>query len=112
MYLERLGPDENEAQDGDKRDSHDKRREHNAHELTVGNTELGIEIEVLRIAEGGEHTAEVGGYILHYVGERHILFLARGVQDEVAERQEGQERHIVGNQHRADKGDVYEGENA
>ena len=34
------------------------------------------------------------------------------LENEVTERQEGEQSHIVGNQHRADKGDIYEGEHA
>lgn len=110
LYLERLGLDEYKAQNRDKRDRNDKGREHNADELGVRNRKLGVKVEILRIAEWGEHTAEVGGYVLHYVGERHILLLTGGAQHEIAERQERKKRHIVGDKHRADKGDVDEGE--
>lgn len=39
---------------------------------------------------------------------RHVLFLLGRRQREVAERQKGDERHVVGDQHRADEGDVDE----
>ena len=58
------------------------------------------------ISEGSQHTAEVCGDVLHYVGEGHILFLARCVQNEESERQEREQRHVVCDQHRADKCDV------
>ena len=66
----------------------------------------------MRIAEGGEHTAEVGGDVLHDKGERHVLLLTCGCQNEEAERQKGEERHVVRNQHRADKGNVHKREHA
>ena len=39
---------------------------------------------------------------------RHVLFLLRRRQREVTERQKGDERHVVGNQHRADEGNVHQ----
>ena len=39
---------------------------------------------------------------------RHVLFLLGSRQRKVAERQKGDERHVVGNQHRTDEGDVDE----
>ena len=62
----------------------------------------------MRIAEGGEHTAEICGNVLQNVSHRHIFFLARCVQDKKSERQKGQQSHVVCNQHRADKGDINE----
>lgn len=62
----------------------------------------------MRIAEGREHAAEVRRYILHDERENHILFFLRFREYEIAKGQKGQERHIVGDQHRAEKGDVHE----
>ena len=60
----------------------------------------------MRVAEGRYHTAEVCGDILHNKREGHIFLLARAVQREKAEGQKRDKRHIVCNQHRADKRDI------
>lgn len=65
----------------------------------------------MRIAEGREHSAEVCRDILHNERKNHVLFFLRVRQNEVAEGQKSQKRHIVGNQHRADKGYVHERQN-
>ncbi len=66
----------------------------------------------MRIAERGEHTAQVRRNVLHDKGERHVFFLARGRKHEISEGQKGEQRHIVGDEHRADKGDVGKGKHA
>jgi hypothetical protein len=66
----------------------------------------------LGVAKGCEHSAEICGDILHNEGERHIFFLTRRGKDKITEGQEGQQRHIVSDQHRTDKGYVNERENA
>ena len=38
--------------------------EHNSHKLKGGNIELCVDIKILRIAKGGEHTAKISRYIL------------------------------------------------
>ena len=78
------------------------------HEFAVRNRVPGVYIKVLRVAERREHSAEVGGNVLHDEGERHVLFFARRGQNEVTERQEGEKRHVVGDQHGAEEGDVHE----
>lgn len=65
----------------------------------------------MRVAERGEHPAEVRRDILHDERENHVFFFLRVRQNEIAEGQKGQKRHIVGNQHRADKGYVHERQN-
>lgn len=65
----------------------------------------------MRIAEGREHSAEVRRDILHDERKNHVLFFLRIRQNEITEWQKGQECHIVGNQHRADKGYVNERQN-
>ncbi len=62
----------------------------------------------MRIAEGREHSAEVCRNILHDERENHVFFFLRVRQNEIAEGKKGQESHVVGNQHRAEKGDVHE----
>ncbi len=54
----------------------------------------------MRIAERGEHAAQIRRDILHDERERHIFLLARGRKREIAERQKRDERHVVGDQHR------------
>ena len=66
----------------------------------------------MRVTKGGKHTAQVRRNILHNESECHILFLARGGQNEKAERQKGKQRHIVGDEHRTDKGYVGERKHA
>ena len=65
----------------------------------------------MRVAERGEHPAEVRRDILHDERENHVFFFLRVRQNEIAEGQKGQERHVVGDQHRADKGYVHERQN-
>ena len=108
----RLGPDENEAAGGYQRDGKQKRRRHYLHEFKGGNGEFCVEIEILRVAERREHSAQIRGDVLHYKGERHIFSLARRGQHKIPERQKGQKRHVVGYQHRADEGDVNKRKNA
>ena len=50
--------------------------------------------KVLGISEGGEHTSEISGDILHYERERHIALLACGMQYIVSQRKKGQQRAI------------------
>lgn len=65
----------------------------------------------MRIAEGREHSAEIRRDILHDERKNHILFFLGVREHEIAEGQKGQKRHVVGDQHRADKGDVHERQN-
>ena len=60
----------------------------------------------MRIAEGGQHPTEVCGDILHDEDERHVFFLSCGRQNEKSEGQEGQERHVVADQHRPKERDI------
>ena len=65
----------------------------------------------MRIAERGEHPAKIRRNILHDERKNHILFFLGVREHKIAEGQESQERHIVGDQHRADKGDIHECQN-
>ena len=85
-----------------------KRGEHGQEKLSRRDGKTGIQVQVLRIAEGGQHTTEIGGDVLHDKSKRHIFLLARRRKDEISERQKGKQRHIVGNQHGPQKGDVDE----
>lgn len=65
----------------------------------------------MRIAEWREHSSEVRRDILHNERENHILFFLCIRQHEIAEGKKRQKRHVVCNQHRADKGYVHERQN-
>jgi len=77
-------------------------------ELARRDMEIGIQIQILRIAEGGEHTAQICRDVLQHEQICHIFFLLRYRQSEIAQRQKGNQCHVVGNDHRADEGDGYE----
>ena len=109
---ERLRLYKHDTAKGDQRDRQQKGGRHHGHKFAVRNVELRVEIQVLRIAEGREHTAEVGGNVLHDEGKGHVFVLARRMQNEEAERQEGQKRHVVGDEHRPQEGDVNECQHA
>ena len=81
-----------------------KRQGHYGKELARVYGIIGVKIQVLRIAERREHTAEVCGDVLHYKHESGILFLAAGREREPPERQKSYERHIVRHNHRAEIG--------
>ena len=66
----------------------------------------------MRVAEWCEHTAEVGGDILHYKSKGKIFLLACAVKRKKAERQKRDERHIVCDEHGADEGYVNQREYA
>ena len=105
--LKRFFLHENEAARRDDCNGNGKRQSHDAHKFARGDIESGINIEILRVSEGGEHTAEVGGDILHNESKRHVFFLTRGGKHEISEGQKREQRHIVGKEHRADKGDIH-----
>ena len=110
--FQRLCLYEEETAECDKGDGQQKRRCHDAHELQVGDLKFGIEVQVLGIAEGGEHAAQVRGDVLHDKGKGHVLLLSGGGEHEVSQGQEGQQCHVVGNEHGANEGDVDQCQNA
>ena len=65
----------------------------------------------MRVAERRKHTTKVCRNVLHNEGENHMLFFLRAGKDNIAEREKGQKRHVVCNQHRADKRYVHKREN-
>lgn len=105
--LKRFFLHENEAARRDDCNGNGERQSHDAHKFARGDIESGINIKILRVSEGCEHTAEVGSDILHNESKRHVFFLARGGKHEISEGQEREQRHIVGKEHRADKGDIH-----
>ena len=100
---------EEEATSGDQSDRGEEGDEHDAHKLARWDIEFTVEIEVLRISEGREHSAEICSNVLHDKDECHILLLFRGGQNEKSEWEEGQKRHIVADEHRAEERDVNQG---
>ena len=97
---------ENDAAKSDQQHCHHERRRHDGHKLQGRDFKLGIQIEILGVAERGQHTAQVGCDVLHNEGEGHVIALSRGGQNKQTERQEGQQSHVIGNEHGTDKGDV------
>ena len=71
---------------------------------------IRIKVEVLRVAEGCEHTTEVRGDVLQNEGQSHVLSLPRGIQHKVAEGEKRKECHVVRNQHGTEKGNRNKGE--
>ena len=87
-------------------DGKQERRKHNAEKFAVRNVEMRIEIKVLRIAERGEHSAKVCRNVLQDEHRRHIALGPGGREHKIAERQKGQKRHVVGDEHGAEEGDA------
>ena len=104
-----LRPDEQAHRE----DEHERRREgdrHDREKFARRDGEIGVQVQILRIAEGGEHPAQVGGDVLHDEGEGGQLLVPARVEHEVAEGQEGDQRHVVGHDHRPEIGDEHERE--
>ncbi len=94
---------------GDQCDRSQKRDQHDGHKLARGNVEFGIEKQILRIAERGQHSAEICGNVLHDEYKCHVALLAGGGQYKITQRQKGQKCHVVCDQHGSDKGDIHQG---
>ena len=69
-----------------------------------GQTEAGIQIEVLRIPDGSRHASEVGGDGLHHDDKDEIFLLTGQLKDEYRERNKCDERDIVRDEHGDKKG--------
>ena len=74
-------------------------------EIFVGN---GL-IKFGKVAEGGEHSAQVGCNVLQDEYICHISLIAGAVQDQIAQRQEGEQCHVIGDEHGTDEGDIHQG---
>ena len=88
------------------RNRHHKGPEHNGKEFSGGNLKVRIQIQILRVAEGRQHAAQIGGNILKNEDQRYIPFFSDGGEHQIPQRQERNQRHIVSNQHGTDEGDV------
>jgi hypothetical protein len=108
----RLIFNENNAEESYHKYRDNEGEKHYEREFADGYVEFIIYVEVLRVAEGRYHTAEVCRDILHDKRERHIFLLAGAVEGEEAEGQKCYERHIICYEHRADEGDVDKRDNA
>ena len=69
---------------------------------------IAEKIEVLRIAERCDHSAEVGGTVLQNEQERRVLFLSSGGKNKPAQWQKSQQGGIIGQEHRAEHGDNHQ----
>ena len=107
---DRLPREKDEAQHRDDRHRDEKWRQHRQRKSPRRNVKIAVQIQVLRVAERGQHPAEVGGGVLEDERERHVPLLPRRGEDIAGKRQEREERHIVRDEHGADKGDVGERE--
>ena len=85
--------------------------QHQSAELAEGHAGFGIEgieIEVLWVAHGGHHTAQIGCHGLeHHQGDRQLLLSDHPQHDE-AKGDEGDQRHIVGDDHTQHKGQKHQ----
>ena len=86
----------------------DEGRQHHGKERPGGDAVIAEEVEILRIAEGGDHSAEVGGAVLENEQQRGVLFLPCDGEDEPAQRKKGQQGSIVGQEHGAEHGDDHQ----
>ena len=86
----------------------DEWRQHCGKKHFRGKAVIAEKIEILRIAEGRDHSAEVGGAVLQNEQERGVLFLAGRGKNKPAKRQKGQQGGIIGQKHRPEHGDDYQ----
>ena len=98
LELDIHGFDE-EAGDGDEQERDRKGQRHDLEEFSRRDGVVGIEIEVLGVAEWGEHAAEVRRHVLHDEDEGGVLLFAAGGEHIEPEGEEGDERHIVCHDH-------------
>ena len=86
----------------------DEGRQHCRKERFRGKTVIAEKIEILRIAEGRDHSAEVGGAVLQNEQKRRVLFLSSGGKDKPTQWQKSQQGGIIGQEHRAEHGDNHQ----
>ena len=107
MGLNRLALYEQTKQ-GYRRHCRERGKNHDAKELARRYRKAVVQVQVLRIAEGREHAAEVRRHRLEGERVRHFVLLSGGVKRAVPERQEREQRHVVGNQHRGKIGNRHQ----
>ena len=69
---------------------------------------ITVQIDVLRIAEWRQHTAEIGGNILHNENYRHFVPPLAAVKHNIPQRKKCDQRHIVCHNHTAEISDEYQ----
>ena len=67
---------------------------------------MGIQVQILRIAEGSQHPAQIGRDILQDEHSCHVPLFPRSGKYQIPQRKKGDQRHIIGDQHRANEGDI------
>ena len=80
--------------------------QHQGHKGAHPHAAAAIQIEVLGVADGGQHTAQVGRDGLHTHHRQDQFFPrlgAQAVQDHKGKGHEGEQRHIIGDEHTAKK---------
>ena len=92
----------------DQRRGQQERRQHNGQEFPVRDVVVVEQIQVLGIAEGRQHTAQVGGAVLQNERQRRPFRLTGALQHKPAEGQERQQCRVVGQQHGAHQRDTYQ----
>ena len=63
----------------------------------------GEEVQVLRVADGSGHAAQVGGNGLQHHQPQHPLLLADHAEYQQGEGHEGEQGHIIGDEHAAEE---------
>lgn len=91
------------AAERDENHGKEERREHDSHEFHIRDIEERIEIQVLRIAERGQHTTEICGDVLENEHIRHVFLIVRSLKHDTAEGKKRYQSHIVCDEHGADK---------
>ena len=109
LQLDRFGLHE-KAGHGDEHERHGEGDRHYLEKFARIYRIVRIKIEVLRIAERGEHAAKVRRHVLHNEDERRIFRLTAGREHEPAQGQKSHERHVVRHDHGAEIGDEDERE--
>ena len=71
---------------------------------------MAVQVQVLGVAERGEHPAQVGGDVLKDKHQRHGVFLSGAFEHVIAQGEKGQQSHVVGDEHGSDKGDIHQGD--
>ena len=80
---------------------HDPQKTGKAH---AGKT---VKIKILRVADGGEHTAQVGGNGLQDDNKNHQLFLSCNRENQYGKRDKGDQGDIIGDKHAHKKTQEY-----
>ena len=96
--LHRL-PGQQQAGRQDQRQGQEPDGEGDAQKLPHAQLVVGVEVQVLGVAHGGQHTAQVGRHGLQHHHPDQRLFLPRQPQHHHREGHEGQQRHVVCDEH-------------